>query len=402
VKRNIDPQPVANPIPQPENGLRIEIIRDSRSFEALRGEWNELLSCSAADSVFLTWEWLYSWFRTHPRGHALFLVTVRSGAKLVALAPFVYRRFDLRRPQPLPCLEFMGAGTVGSDYLDLIVRDGCESAAMELIIELLANQKRAFEFTNYRIGSSTAESLTRHLKQRGWAVDFGQRNICPHIDLSAHTWDSYLASLSNRHRSNLVRRTRILQEKFRFRFETIRSERDRGSSLGILVRLHNLRWKGKGHSEAFRASEILQFHEEFSRLALSCGWLRLFILYLDDVPAAALYGMVYQRKFYFYQSGFDPAFATYSVGLVLMGQVIQSAIAEGAREFDFLHGNESYKFLWANLQREIGSLSLYPPRLRGLLYRRSSVATRAARRKAGVLIRSIAGNWRPAQQTTGS
>ncbi len=53
-----------------------------------------------------------------------------------------------------------------------------------------------------------------------------------------------------------------------------------------------------------------------SRLALDRRWLRLFVLRLDGVPVAALYGFLYQRVFYFYQSGYDPRYSKHSVGLV--------------------------------------------------------------------------------------
>jgi len=57
-------------------------------------------------------------------------------------------------------------------------------------------------------------------------------------------------------------------------------------------------------------------------------------------------------------------------------------VDEGAREYDFLHGDEAYKFHWASRTREIGRLELYPPHVRGQLYRRAIEASRAARRTA--------------------
>jgi len=52
------------------------------------------------------------------------------------------------------------------------------------------------------------------------------------------------------------------------------------------------------------------------------------------------------RKFNYYQSGYDPNWASKSVGLVLLARTVQDAFAEGLEEFDFLHGNESYKRDW--------------------------------------------------------
>ena len=112
-------------------------------------------------------------------------------------------------------------------------------------------------------------------------------------------------------------------------------------------------------------------------MLLDRGWLRLFVLSLDDTPVAALYGVLYRRKFYFYQSGFDPAFARHSVGLVTMGLSIEHAIRDGAVEYDLLHGEEPYKFLWAQHTRGLTGLELYPPDVRGSLGR-TMMSIRAA------------------------
>src|SRR5207237_870785 len=38
----------------------IEVVADIDGFSALRTEWNDLLSRTSADTIFLTWEWLFS------------------------------------------------------------------------------------------------------------------------------------------------------------------------------------------------------------------------------------------------------------------------------------------------------------------------------------------------------
>ena len=54
-----------------------------------------------------------------------------------------------------------------------------------------------------------------------------------------------------------------------------------------------------------------------------------------------------------------------------MGLAIKSAIEEGVQDYDLLHGDERYKFLWARDERELVRLELYPPRVRGAFYRRA-------------------------------
>jgi CelD/BcsL family acetyltransferase involved in cellulose biosynthesis len=124
------------------------------------------------------------------------------------------------------------------------------------------------------------------------------------------------------------------------------------------------------------------FHRSFAQLAHQRGWLRLYVLRLNGTPAACLYGLLYGRKFYFYQSGFDPAFEKYSVGMISMGLGIQRSLEENAVEYDLLHGAEAYKFHWTRESREIGRVELYPPGGWGWLSRSAVELERASRRIA--------------------
>ena len=104
------------------------------------------------------------------------------------------------------------------------------------------------------------------------------------------------------------------------------------------------------------------------------------MLRLDDRPVAAVYGFLYRRTFYFYQSGFDPAFARDSVGLVMLGVAIRAAIEEGVDELDLLHGTERYKEHWASATRNLVRFELYCPGARGFLEREATALTREVRR----------------------
>jgi len=120
------------------------------------------------------------------------------------------------------------------------------------------------------------------------------------------------------------------------RFEQARSVREVSDALVTLVRLHHMRWRWRGGSNGFHTPALLAFHADVSQLARARGWPRLFVLSLDGRPAAALYGFRYGETFYFYQSGFDPEYRRYSVGLLATGLSIRAAFEEGAREYDLL------------------------------------------------------------------
>jgi CelD/BcsL family acetyltransferase involved in cellulose biosynthesis len=356
--------------------LTVDQITDVEAFEALREEWDELLAASDSSCVFLTWEWLYTWWKHLRENRKLCILAVRRGSELVALAPLAQR--PRRLTCPFSVLEFLGSGFVGSDYLDFIVRKGAEDQASQALISHLAKERVPLKLTNLNRGQNIAADVLAGLP--GWTTTEARTNICPFISLDGATWASYLTSLSAAHRYNFNRKWRSLNRDYDVRFQQVRTEAECRAAIDGLIGQHNTRWRARGGSTAFHTTELVAFHREWGAIALERGWLRFYVLRLNEQPAACLYGFRFGGTFYFYQSSFDAAFTQSSVGLITMGLAIQCAIGEGAAEFDLLHGSEAYKSHWSRESRDLGRLESFPPGGAGSLYRLSLELGRFVRR----------------------
>ena len=365
--------------------LHVEVIGDDARFAALREEWNELLALTGTASVFLTWEWLSTWWR-HLRGsRRLHLVAVRRDGELVALAPLAVRTALcglVRR------LEILGTGVVGSDYLDVVVRPDAAEVVRPVLADHLAGLGMTLDLRQLGAQGSRADEVAQSLAARGWRLTRRDTDVCPFLRLDGHTWDTFLATLGPEHRQNVRRRLRKIEQRGAL-LEQVRSEDQRRAALSALFRLHHLRWGARGGSQAFDAPAVLAFHDEATRLFLERGWLRLYVLWLEGQPAAALYGVLHRGVFSFYQSGFDPRHAQASVGLVTLALAVQRAIEEGAREFDLLHGNEAYKFLWTREVRSLARLEADPPGSAARAARELAEFSQAARQGARRLVRRL-------------
>ena len=349
----------------------VEKIEDPGRFAALRHDWDGVLADSASDSVFLTWEWMHTWWKHLAEDRRLHLLALWRGTELVALAPLALRSARWRRLLPFRALEFLGAGSVGSDYLDVLVRRGWETQALGALARYLKEHSAVLELSRVKRAGAHAGQLARALQPSGWIHTLSATDVCPYIDLTGLDWASYLARLGPSHRYNVRRRLRKLNQRWRVRLERTESEAQRHAALLELVRLHQLRWRELGQPGVFPDRALVAFHDEFSQLALERGWLRLFVLTADDQPVAGLYGLRYRDTFLFYQSGFDPAWRRHSVGLITMALAIRHAIEEGAATFDFLRGDEAYKALWTHTHRELVRIDLFPPTVRGALCRQA-------------------------------
>ena len=70
--------------------MSIQIIKTKDEFCGLREVWNQLLSRSDSDTIFLTWEWLSSWWEayTGPTDDLHIIVVRDQGGQITGIAPF--------------------------------------------------------------------------------------------------------------------------------------------------------------------------------------------------------------------------------------------------------------------------------------------------------------------------
>jgi CelD/BcsL family acetyltransferase involved in cellulose biosynthesis len=353
--------------------LSTHIITESAEFQELRQEWTDLLHNSSCDCLFMTWEWMFTWWQHVGHARKLHLITVRQGSLLVAIAPLVMSPASFKRFKPFPTLEFLACGSVGSDYLSFIVRDGHEDAALGELGASLTKNNAMLELARVDATSFTMAAMALELKRSGWRPMQLTTNYSPFINLRGHSWDSYGETIAYSHRRDLRKKDATLLKQFAVRFEQVASEAERVDAMERFITLHLARWSPEGGSSALDEPALRKFHQDFSKIALERGWLRVYTMWLNDEPGAVIYSFKYGGVFYYYQTSFNKEFGKFGCGLLSLSRVIQAAIAEGAIEFDFLHDDEPYKYLWAREERELIRLDLFPPRYQGAASRNAAL-----------------------------
>jgi len=68
----------------------IRIITDLKQFESLSATWNSLLSkCQDDSSIFLTYEWLWTWWRHFGEGKKLNILLIEKGGQVIGIVPLM-------------------------------------------------------------------------------------------------------------------------------------------------------------------------------------------------------------------------------------------------------------------------------------------------------------------------
>jgi CelD/BcsL family acetyltransferase involved in cellulose biosynthesis len=323
--------------------VTVREITDAGALASLEGAWSELLARAADPTPFQSFEWQETWWRHHGRGQ-LWVLAAYDSQILIGLMPLHISRY---RSTPLRQVRFLGAPL--SDFQEILAAAGHETAVRDAFVAHLAAHADRWDlcdFADQRKGTS----LTQGEMPEPLRPLLVHHRVCPYIPLG-DSWDAFLKRLSKNMRTNVGRRRRQVAKQFRAEYD-LATEDTLPSAMEELFRLHNARWRRRGVSGAFAGERIQAFHREVALRFVRRGWLRLHRLRLDGETRAAFYCFQLGRRVYYYLSGFDLAYGKYSIGNVLMAQAIERAIADGANEFDFLRGDETYKLAWKAEERE--------------------------------------------------
>ncbi|MBI1912734.1 MAG: GNAT family N-acetyltransferase [Deltaproteobacteria bacterium] len=320
--------------------LNIMEIDTVDELESIRDEWTELFSRCASATPFQSPQWLIPWWNHFGNGR-LMCLTVRIEGRLAGIAP-LYLGFN--KTEKKKEIFFIGTGI--SDYLDFLFEPGIELIGTEIVFNFLLSSSVNWDRCDLQEIKESSPTL---------AIDSGlskrkeKHGICPVLKLPG-TFEQYLKSLPSGYRTRVRRSQKTLEKEGKVKIE--KAGRDNlNECMDALFRLHRARWEMEGQKGVLADKRIQAFHSELAKGMLEAGMLRLYRLKLDGRDIAAVYGFAKSKRFYSYLGGFDPEFLKLSPGRVLMAKVIEDEINSGIEEFDFLRGEEKYKYVWGALDR---------------------------------------------------
>jgi len=359
--------------------MDVQLVQTQDEFLTLQKNWNTLLSRSQADTVFLTWEWLSSWWESYARivDNLHIIVVYNNDGNPVGIFPLFRQRGVL-----LKTLRFIGDGSADSDYLDMILAKGREEEILEEAWKYLRaenNMWNVVELTGIPENSPTLPLLER-LCGRERLLFHGESVPCTVANLP-NSWDAYLSSLKPRFRTKVRSTLRKLHEEHNLRFYAIDKEKHLPASLEHLFDLHAKRWRLKGREGVFSNPMKRRFYERFTRRFLRCGWLAFDFLELDGRAAACQLCFRYKGTQFLLQEGFDPQFEADSVGLGLRAMVFRKAIEDGIQKYDFLAGLGRHKTQWQTSLTSCKTISMGPRSIRNTVYLRTPILLRAAKQR---------------------
>jgi len=333
--------------------MQLKVIHTTTEFEAMAAEWNALLDCSASRVPFLRHEYLLAWWRLLGGGEwneaELYIIAAQlADGALAAVAPMF---FSTNR-DGLPALLLLGSIEI-SDYLDVLICPEQMPAFVDALFDHLASPLapswKVLDFYNILETSPTLPILQTAAARRGWHYQQQRLHHCPYIPLPGD-WETYLAGIDKKQRHEIRRKMRRAESsETPVRWYIVADKEQLDTHIDDFLRLMEL----DPDKRAFLTSAMRAQLRAIIHAACAGGWLQLAFLEVGGEKAAAYLNFDYGGHIWVYNSGLDFRFGALSPGWVLLGYLLQWANEHQRLAFDFMRGDEEYKYRFGAIDRFI-------------------------------------------------
>lgn len=355
-------------------------------FDAIaRADWDRLLAVTVAATPFARWTFHRAWWDAYgATAHEQYLSLCAPGSGEVrAIVPLMHRhevepedvptRTVIREHSPSgqqvdgDAKAVMFGASYHADYATVLAADSdLEGVALSVAEGLAETPERldgnqpwdVVDLRRLREADPARPALgaafTAVGEGHGWTVLGEQEDVCPVVTVQGHTWDDYLATLDKKARHEIRRKLRRAASAGELSIEIVPPTAD---AIDEFIRLHNLRFGEQGlfpdNEGGARSRRFVHRLAELERSEPGAGVMHLALVRCGGRLIFAGVGFDDGQTTYLYNAGIDPAAAEASPGVTGAALLIQERIAAGIRRFDFLRGQERYKYEWGAVDEPI-------------------------------------------------
>jgi CelD/BcsL family acetyltransferase involved in cellulose biosynthesis len=313
--------------------------------------WNALAEQSITDTPFSRHEYLSQWWKTLGGGEwqkaELVLISATENDQLIGIAPLFSAEYEEQR-----ALLLVGSIEI-SDYLDLIVRaedlPRFVTGLLDFLVTDEAHDWSVLDWYNLPDASPTLTALKSESERRGWAYHEEVYHPTPRIPLTG-TFEEYLARIDKKQRHEIRRKMRRAAESERnVRFNIV----DGGASIDSEINaFFDLMVHDPTKAEFLHPAMREQMAATIQN-AHAHGYLWLAFLEVDGAKVAGSLNFDYRNKLWGYNSGVSREHMELSPGWVLLAHTIQWCTEHGRYEFDFMRGDEEYKYRFGGVNQYV-------------------------------------------------
>lgn len=353
--------------------MHVDVIDRWDHFQSARDDWSRVYGLDASAQIYLSWGWMAQWLPLLKSPWLVLAAKANPGAdRYVAYFPLRIRTHMASKGGFFT--EIAMAGNRFADYTGFLCEPAFRrQAAVAFGKALKAMNWAAINFESLRAPASDLNRLLKCFPQKQFNIETRSmidaqsgidNSICPYVELP-DDWNDYLATLSSNGRQRLRRLLRKVEQDDRYRIShatPATAEQD----IEALLRLWSRKW---AEQKGEKSVQIEQNLRVMLNLSFENGRLLLPMMF-DGHTVVGGHGILIdqeKRVLSFLVGSRDPDFTGPQPGLTLHAHTIRHGIGLGFRRYDFLRGNEPYKYSFGSKESLISTtiVSRRPVRGRG-------------------------------------
>ena len=382
----------ADASPDARRSERRLVVQECRFDDIPRETWDALVDRAPAATPFSRWAFHRAWWDGYgATAHDQTLVVTQADSSArddlpVAIVPLMHRheveptdaerRSTLRHGvglgltpvEPTAKAIFFGA-SYHADYATVLAAPADLPDVARATVAYLArtpaageSQAAPWDVVDLRrlrcvdpAGDALRDAFGTAAAGNRWEVIREREDVCPIVTLPEGVdFDGYLDTLGKKARHEIRRKLRRAQSRGEVRLE---ESADPLRELDSFIQLHQRKWGKAGLFPANAGGDagrvfIRRLFETFG----PHGLVRLSFLTVDGRRIAAGIHLDDGRVIYYYNAGVDPDARDLSPGVVMIARYMEAAIALGRQRFDFMRGDEPYKYDWGAVDEPIQRL----------------------------------------------
>lgn len=346
---------------------RVTLVQDWEEIEALVPQWRALLERSSANSIFLTPEWVMAW-RDAMQGLNIdpVVVVVTNDQDQIAGLGLYYvstqHLFGLLSYQVVRPMSDYASGAV---YHDVISDPVSSTQVYDKVMDALAEFPcDAVWLPHVAHWTGARDRIEVAARQAGFEIiEKSSEFFC--IDLPP-VYAHYEEVLSASTRKDLRRTSKRLFDAEQAKIVDCENDSVLPQALETYVDMNTRRWNAIAQAGVFvRKPREAVFYRRFCAVALARGWLRFLQMEIDGKAVAMEIGFRYGDQYYALQGSYDVD-GPPGTGKVLLLEMLKREQSGGARQFDLLSGDASYKHRYGAAGRPVSEFFLLKRTLKTL------------------------------------
>ena len=344
----------------------IEEINEIKEIELFSNEWLDLLmQDSDIDICFLYPEWFNCWWQSFGGKKQKLSILLWYTAKLSGVFP-LFTFNDYYKGIPYRRLSFLE--NPNSPVVDFIVKTKDKIFAIPELISFLFHKKDWDIFILNKIDKDNVSFsiLKKFLKSN--KIPFFIRLIhnSPYIEISK-SWDEFWKETSQRFKKRIRNNFNRLFKAGNIKFEEVNNILGNDLPLRQAFQVSSNSWKAKLGTAMNSSPQRQTFFTNLSKIASQKGWLSIWLLKIDDVPAAMEYHLKHRGVTYAMRGDYDENYKKFSPGACLEAYIIQECFKKELKRYDFCGLDYDYKLHWTHKSKAKMRFIIYNKTPRGFL-----------------------------------